>query len=125
MDLQQKKFIDGEATEEVLEARLLPPRAVIYERGGPTMLAKTVKEHLEELLDLGEKHNERTWRVIVNPKPLMGIPFPGYHSKGSATEAQLLVMYQLALWQETWGAIDMLKLRVGPNPKYDANVSRF
>lgn len=99
--------------------------ATVYSQGGPSALTSILCGQVGELLDAGEKHNNRIWKAFVNPTPVYKSTPPSGYSMGSFEEVILVVksLFDAFEFEDDDGEVmELLEARVGPNPTYDCSL---
>lgn len=72
---------------------------------------KQIEGQVEELCRAVQKDKGFFWPALLDPKRHLGVK-PPYYSRGSESEMQIYLSYAYDSWNETPGAIDMIRERL-------------
>lgn len=83
----------------------------ILHSGDLTSEIKKIEAQVDQMYGYVKRENKHFWPAMLNPEPHLGQK-PPYHSRGDEGEMQLYLNYSYAGWEETPGAIDVIRKKM-------------
>ncbi|KAK7559532.1 hypothetical protein IWX91DRAFT_342527 [Phyllosticta citricarpa] len=84
---------------------------------GLQSLIDRVESQVQQLYSSLKKSNANLWPVFLDPKPHLAAS-PEYLSSGSLEEAQIALQNSYQVWDDTQGAVDMVRSLVAQDPDF-------